>query len=171
MDRSTIGFLCSIFGFFVIVVGWILHSIRWYRSRAEQTRIAADRGKELVVSLLQSATSPATRAEIHAYVLFECIQMEARRTRGTIYGIAMGGALGAFALLQALLHRVTDFSGYEWVEWLAWACIGSLAVIYIVALLAAQRLRKIESEWLDSAGERLFNRAITHTASIAPDRS
>lgn len=163
MDRPTIEFYCSIFGVFVIVSGWIWQSIRWYRAQVKQTRIVADRGKELVARLLQSATSPATRADIYAYVLFECTQMEARRTRGTMFGFAMGIVLGAIALVYALLNRVLDFSEYEWVRWLTWAWLGLLALIYVVALLAAQRLRRIESKWLDSASNRLFDRAIAHS--------
>ena len=162
MDKPTIEFYCAIFGTFTIMTGWIWQSVRWYKTRAAQIQVAASRQRQLTARLVQSATSPATRADIHAYVQFQCTQVEARNTRMAMFELTMGLFISFTAVFYALLNRILDFSDQEWARWLMWSGIGFLAITYMVALLATQRLRKIEYGWLDSANEQPFNRAIAH---------
>jgi membrane protein implicated in regulation of membrane protease activity len=162
MDFSLIDHIGSIFSIAVPTVAAILAIVRWYRKRLKQTEAIAERMRQLVGELIDVATTPTRRADIHAYVLFESTRIEARQGRAATIATAAIGGMIWLSLQLAFMSRFLDISAHEWAYLFVWASIIATFITLLVAQFFEYQVRRIDREWLNKVSEKLFYRAYAH---------
>jgi hypothetical protein len=162
IDISTPANWFGIIGGIALFVTWIRGIVVWFRAKISLTRDGAKFGESLATELLASATNPARRADIYAYVQFICIEMEADHTRRLIWSVTVGFATVLLGFIMILLHRFIDLA--SWFGWLAIFWYVLLAVSYVMALFFGKQLRLLQTGWHKRAKEVLYARALEHVS-------
>jgi len=164
MDISTPANWFGIIGGLALFVTWIRGIVMWFRARIGLTREGAKFGESLATELLASATNPARRADIYAYVQFMCIQMEADQTRRLVWSITFGFSAVLLGFFMVMLHHFFDIDRASWLWWLAISSYALLVVSYVMGLFFGGELQLLQTAWHKRAEEVLYARALEHVS-------
>jgi hypothetical protein len=162
MDLSTTAnWMGVIFGL-ATGAAWFWKFLKWLRSILNRAEEAAALGSSIVSELLDSATTPARRADIHAFVQFRCTEIEADRTRRFFRIILTSMIVLVVGVLTAFVFRILDFKDIGWLWW--FLVINSLIgfVAYASALFFEHQIKRMNSAWQATARKALGNRAVRH---------
>lgn len=156
---TLLGILSGILGIAI----WIWNVTKWFRKQAKNTQDTAKLGEKLAEQLLNKATNPTRRAEIHAFILFNNVKMESNHTRYIISCWIIGASLTiAFYLLINLIIRTIAIWCLTWFHLLVCALYIVLVVSYGLLVFFVFRLRRMQRGWQDKTGSILKDRAFSH---------
>lgn len=163
MELSTIADWLGVIGGLALGASWLWKLQKWLRTKIEDTKEGAALGSRLVAELLEQATSPARRADIHAFIQFRCIEFESSRTRHLVCSLAVGAFAAATGLLLTLICKMFDADLIpSWLWWLSITNYGALVVALGMMLFFGAQRRHLEAGWQDSARTILQGRAFRH---------
>lgn len=162
MDISSISNWSGVAGGILLGATWIWKLQRWFREKVAHAREASELDSELAAVLLNQATSPARRADIHAFILFRCMEVESSHIRSRLLSLATGCLVSVLGLSLSFARRVFDTEAMPWLWWFTVAMFASVLISFVMALFYDRLLRTIEKGWHQCAGEVLHQRAIRH---------
>lgn len=165
MELSTTADWLGVIGGCALSFSWVWKFQRWLRAKVVWARAAAERGGSLVAELLENATSPARRSDIHAYVQFRCIEIEASRTRQVVVLIAMGMSAALLGLLMMVLHRIFDTDQSPWLWWIVVTNYVASLIAFCMSMFFGWQLRHVELGWQQVASKVLGERALRHVVA------
>lgn len=138
---------------------------KWFQIKRRDTRETAELGAALAATLLNQATSPAKRADIHAYIQFQHTRWEANNLRRNIWLVASWSLLLFLSCGMELSYRILDVLQMPWLWYSALGALGLSFVVLAATTFINLQLRQMEAGWIDSAENVLRNRAIKHFPS------
>ena len=141
---------------------WFWKIVKWLSARNDSAKESARIGGRIVSELLDVATSPARRADIHTFILFRCTQIEADSTRRFFRSLLFGVIFLVVGVLTVSIFRLIEFKGIEWLWW--FLVINSLiaVVAFFYALFFEYQLKRINEAWQATARKVLGERAVRH---------
>ena len=135
---------------------------RWFREKIIDAEEGAKLGEELVTELLNRATSPARRADIHAFIQFRCIETEANQTHTVMLSISMAYGTVFIGIFLAIADRFFVTSAMPWLWRFSIASYAALIIAFAMALFFSRQLRVLNRAWHVRAGNVLQERAFKH---------
>lgn len=142
--------------------GWLWKLGGWFHAKVIYAREGAKLGEALVTELFSHATSPARRADIHAFIQFLCTEMEGEHTRSVMLSIVNACAV---ALMGGVLVVVDRFLNTDAAPWLwRFSLVAYVVTVISVAmfLFFSRQLRNVQIGWHNRAGDVLKERAFKH---------
>ncbi len=140
MELSTLADWFGVVGGITVGATWIWKVQAWFRTKITFAQEGAAIGSDLVTELLNQATSPARRADIHAYIQFLCTEMESDYTRRVMHSHAIGYLILFIGLLLAVVSRVFVTDALPWLWWLSIATYIALVISFAMSLFFSAQL-------------------------------
>ena len=166
MELSIIADWLGVVAGSALGISWARKFYRWLREKVRTAVQFAELGSSIVAELLESATSPARRADIHAYLHCRLVEIEGRHTRGLISQLAMAVAALFTGWVMVVLYRLLDTSQLPWLWWFFIANYAIAWIAFAMMLFFSWQLRHMELGWQKTAFQVLQDRAFSHVSSI-----
>lgn len=164
MELSTIADWFGVAGGIAVGATWIWNVQAWFRTKIAHAREGAAIGSYLVTELLNQATSPARRGDIHAYIQFRCTETESDYSRGVMRYLAMGYLILFIGLFLIAANRVFVTDASPWLWRLSIATYIVAVISFAMSLFFSAQLRRLEMGWQKKAGDVLRERAFRHVS-------
>lgn len=155
MDLSTTANVMEVIGFVGAVLAGIYKLGKIIRKRVADANDVAEEGRKLVAKLISRATSPARRADIHAYIQIRAVEIQGRRTRAKIelfFMFAVGLLLGIGSIYVGKSDSL-EFSLPASISIIIFE--SSFLFAFLMLLISERNLHRIEDGWLRAVEEHL----------------
>jgi hypothetical protein len=118
--------------------------------------------RSFVADLLSQATSSARRADIHAYILFRCNEIEANLTRRLLSLFAMAAGFIVATIVIAFSWRGIDFESAPWRQWVLITPYVGIFAMLLFQFFSNYKYARFGRTWQAKACEILYERAFRH---------
>jgi hypothetical protein len=159
---SVIGGIISVISVTMLGVSWLWKFNKYLRADIKQADERAIKGGDIVAELLNQATNPARRADIYAYIQFQCTEFEANHTRRLISSSVMSGLILAGVPFISFLRRILDSGPALWLLWLFIISYIMYVISFFAVLFQEHKLGRMEREWKTRARNILSGQAFRH---------
>ncbi len=159
MDISTLSNYFGLVTGIAACITWLWKLQSWFKKRLSEVSQASESRSVFVAQLLDQATSPAKRADIHAYLHFAQIEHEGYKTRSLI-GLSCGWIVFLiFLIFFAYLLDTRDTSAHRWFTWAVSVAFVVMAISLVSLSFNFSLLDKLYTKYLSTTENVLRSRA------------
>lgn len=164
MDSSSIGNWLGIITGVITLSIWTWGLVRKVAAKLADAKRGAELAGKTVEQLMDQATSPAKRADIHAFIQFRCTEIETGRARRMVFLVGAGAFLVLTTFIYLQLFKRFDGAVKPITWWIFNVLYFGVLLAYISRLFYHHLADTYETGWHANAHRILFERAIRHVA-------
>jgi hypothetical protein len=118
--------------------------------------------RSFIADLLNQATNPARRADIHVYILFRCTEIEANLTRRLLSLLALAAGFVGATIVMVFSWRGIDFESAPWRYWVLITPYVGIFAMLLFLFFSNYKYARFGRAWQTKACEILYERASRH---------
>ena len=139
---------------------------RWFQAKVAATQAGVKFAEDFVSELLNNATNPARRADIHAFIQFHHVKIEGEKTSIFIEFLVAFSLIFLLVVMFNFTAKYTDIyaAPWFWIFILITSVVGFFAIV--MAMFFNRQILAIHRGWSSKANDALLKRALTHIHNI-----